>query len=55
MNQVEIRIWKAQDKDLVEVFVDNEFWFDKQTNDLFSVMNFITNNTECRMFVRYMN
>ena len=55
MKKVEIRIWNAQGKDLVEVFVDNEFWFDKQTNDLFSVMNFIADNTESEMVVKYMN
>ena len=55
MKQVEIRIWNSECKDLVEVYVDNEFWVDKWTNDLFSVMNFITDNTECEMKVKYMN
>ena len=55
MKQVEIRIWNTDDKDLVEVYIDNELWFDKWTNDLFSVMNFIADNTECEMKVKYMN
>ena len=55
MKQVEIRIWNSEGKDLVEVYADNEFWFDKWTNDLFSVMNFIADNTECEMKVKYMN
>ena len=55
MNQVEIRIWNTECKDLVEVYVDNELWFDKWTNDLFSVMNFISENMECEMKVKYMN
>ena len=41
MKQVEIRIWNTDDKSLVEVYMNGEFWFDKWTNDLFSVMNFI--------------
>ena len=55
MKQVEIRIWSSECKDLVEVYIDNKFWFDKWTNDLFSVMNFIADNTECEMKVKYMN
>ena len=55
MKNVEIRIWNSEGKDLIEVYVDNEFWFDKWTNDLFSVMNFIADNTECEMKVKYMN
>ena len=55
MTQVEIRIWNSEGKDLVEVYVDNEFWFDKWTNDLFSVMNFVCENMECEMKVKYMN
>ena len=55
MKQVEIRIWNAGGKDLVEVFVDGEFWFDKCTNDLFSLLNFISDNIECEMKVKYMN
>ena len=56
MKQVEIRIWNSEckDKDLVEVYVDNEFWFDIWTNDLFSVMNFVCENIECEMIVKYM-
>ena len=55
MTQVEIRIWNTEDKDLVEVYIDNELWFDKWTNDLFSVMNFVCENMECEMKVKYMN
>ena len=55
MYQVEIKIWKSEGKDLVEVFVDGEFYFDKWTNDLFSVMNFIAENIECEMKISYMN
>lgn len=55
MKQVEIRIWNSEGKDLVEVFVDNEFWFDKWTNDIFPLLNFISDNIECEMKVKYMN
>ena len=55
MKNVEIKIWNAQGKDLVEVFVDGEFWFDKWTNDLFSLMNFIAENIDCEMKISYMN
>lgn len=55
MKQVEVRIWNTDNTDLVEVYVDNEFWFDKWTNDLFSVLNFIADNIACEMKVKYMN
>ena len=55
MKKVEIRIWQADYKNLVEVYVDDVLWFDKWTNDLFSVMNFIFENMECEMKVKYMN
>ena len=55
MKQVEIRIWNSEDKDLVEVYIDNEFWFDIWTNDLFSVINFVNESLECEMKVKYMN
>ena len=29
MKQVEIRIWNTEGKDLVEVYVNGEFWFDR--------------------------
>ena len=53
--QVEIRIWNKEDKDLVEVYVDNEFWFDIWTNDFFSVTNFVLENMECEMKIKFMN
>ena len=55
MKQVEIRIWNSEDKDLVEVYIDNEFWFDIWTNDFFSVINFVNESLECEMKVKYMN
>ena len=56
MKNVEIRVWNTEDKDLVEVFINNELWFDKWTNDLFSVMNFICENIQdAEMKVKYMN
>ena len=56
MKNVEIRVWNTEDKDLVEVFINNEFWFNKWTNDLFSVMNFICENIQdAEMKVKYMN
>ena len=55
MKNVEIKIWNTECKDFVEVFVDGEFWFEKQTNDLFSLMNFIADNTPCEMKIIYMN
>ena len=55
MKIVEIRIWNTEGKDLVEVYVNNEFWFDKFANDLFSVMHFVCENMECEMRVKYMN
>ena len=56
MKNVEIRVWNTEDKDLVEVYINNELWFDKWTNDLFSVMNFICENIQdAEMKVKYMN
>ena len=56
MKNVEIRIWNTEEKDLVEVYINNELWFDKWTNDLFSVMNFICENIQDEeMKVKYMN
>lgn len=55
MKQVEVRIWNTDSTDLVEVYVNGEFWFDRWTNDLFSVMNFIADNVSCEMKVKYMN
>ena len=55
MKQVEIRVWNTEDTDLVEVYVNGELWFDKWTNDLFSLMNFICDNMNCEMKVKYMN
>ena len=56
MKNVEIRVWNTEDKDLVEVYINNELWFDKWTNDLFSVMNFICGNIQdAEMKVKYMN
>ena len=55
MKQVEVRIWNTDNTDLVEVYVKGEFWFDRWTNDLFSVMNFIADNIACEMKVKYMN
>lgn len=54
MKQVEIRIWNSEGKDLVEVYVDNKFWFDKWTNDLFSVLNFVSKQS-IDIKVKYMN
>ena len=55
MKQVEVRIWNTDNTDLVEVYVNGEFWFDRWTNDLFSIMNFIADNIACEMKVKYMN
>ena len=56
MKNVEIRVWNTEDKDLVEVYINNELWFDKWTNNLFSVMNFICENIQdAEMKVKYMN
>ena len=56
MKNVEIRVWNTEDKDLVEVYINNELWFDKWTNDLFSVMNFICESIQdAEMKVKYMN
>ena len=55
MKQVEIRIWNSDDTALVEVYVNGEFWFDRWTNDLFPVMNFIADNIVCEMKVKYMD
>lgn len=53
---VEIKIWNTDEsKDLVEVFVNNEFYFDKWTNDLFSVLNFVAENISNDIKVTYMN
>ena len=55
MKQVEVRIWNTDNTDLVEVYVNGEFWFDRWTNDLSLVMNFIADNIVCEMKVKYMN
>ena len=52
---IEIKIWNCEDKDLVEVFVNNELYFDKWTNDLFSVLNFVVENIGDNIKVIYMN
>lgn len=52
---VEIKIWNTEDKDLVEVFVNNVLYFDKWTNDLFSVLNFVCENISNDIKVTYMN
>ena len=54
MKQVEIRIWNTECEYLVEVYIDNEFWFDIRTTDFFSVINFVYENMECELEVKYM-
>lgn len=53
---VEIKVWNTDEaKDFIEVFVNNEFYFDKWTNDLFSVLNFVCENINDDIKVSYMN